>query len=281
MSMKMTKIIVAGIAVLTAATPAPAENARSADASSAVHFTRPQKIAELAADLGYGADVNHIDAAIPYLARNVAPTDPAWNSTHRRWAAVCALIKPNLHTDAEQQFAETELRIVDSAEHALSDGVVRDDLDFAFAFFRSDIGRHFLQLQDELADMSIGIGLESGADATGNSVENLDTRRRVLELWLPVTLIRAVYPPQYADGNVNAAYENFSKRRGRQLDALAQRFAGELPQFEAFIRSASFGRIINAEKTVGQTTPPPNLSAFFADEARRHASEWRAAYLAR
>ncbi|MGA2188475.1 MAG: hypothetical protein ABSH33_08095 [Steroidobacteraceae bacterium] len=280
MMVKIRKIIVAGVAVLTAATLGLAENARGADASSAVNVTRPQKISELAADLGYGADLKHLDAAIPYLARNVAPNDPKWNSTHRRWAAVCALIKPSLHDDAQQAFGETELHIVDSAEHALSDGVVRDDLDFAFAFFRSATGRHFLELQDEFAEMSIGMGLQTSADATGNAVENLDARKRLLELWLPITLIRKIYPAQNAESSIDAAYENFSKLRGRQLDALSQRFAGELPQFEAFISSASYGRIVNAEKSIGQSTPPPNLGAFFSDEARRHASEWHAAYLA-
>jgi hypothetical protein len=128
--------------------------------------------------------------------------------------------------------------------------------------------------------MSIGISLDKTPDGTGVSVENLDTRRRLLELWLPIVFIRAIYPPQSADRSIDAAYENFSKLRGSQLDAVAQRFADDLPQFEAFIRTASFGRIINAEKLIGQATPPPNLGAFFADEARRHASEWHAAYLA-
>ena len=255
-------------------------NALGADASSTVRLTRSQKIAELTADLGYGAEIKHVDVAIPYLARNVAPTDPMWNSTHRRWAAVCAVIKPNLHDDAEQAFAETEASIVAGAEHALNDGAVGDDLDGALAFFRSAPGRHYLELQSVLTDMSIGISLEKEADATGISVENLDTRKRLLELWLPIVFIRAVYPPQAAERSIDAAYEKFSKLRGPQLDAAAQRFADDLPQIEAFIRSASFGRIINAEKLAGQQTPAPDLSAFFAAEARRHASEWHAAYLA-
>jgi hypothetical protein len=190
------------------------------------------------------------------------------------------MIKSNLRDDAEQAFAETEASIVENAEHALNDGAVGGDLDGALAFFRSNPGRDYLELQNVLTDMSIGISLDSDADATGVSVENLDARKRLLELWLPIVFIRAIYPPQIADRSIEASYEKFSKLRGAQLDALAQRYADELPQFEAFIQTASFGRIINAEKLAGQATPPPNLSDFFAAEARRHASEWHAAYLA-
>ncbi len=276
----MREIIVGSVAVLTAATIALTAGPLKADPPPSARQTRPQKIAELTADLGYGDDIKHVDAAIPYLAKNVAPADPTWNSTHRRWAAVCAAIKPNLHDDAEQALAETEASIVENAEHAMNDGVVGDDLDFALAFFRSDPGRHYLELQNVLTNMSIAISLESDAEATGVSVENLDARKRLLELWLPIVFIRAIYPPQIADRSIDASYEKFSKLRGAQLDALAQRYAAELPQFEAFIRSASFGRIIDAEKLAGRATPAPNLSAFFADEARRHASGWHAAYLA-
>jgi len=278
--MKMREIIVGSVAVLTAAAIALTAGPLKADPPPAARQTRQQKIAELTADLGYGDDIKHVDAAIPYLARNVAPTDPAWNSTHRRWAAVCAMIKPNLRDDAERAFAETEASIVENAEHALNDGAVGGDLDGALAFFRSVPGRHYLELQNVLTDMSIGISLDSDAPATGVSVENLDARKRLLELWLPIVFVRAIYPPQIADRSLDASYEKFSKLRGAQLDALAQRYADELPQFEAFIQTASFGRIINAEKLAGQATPAPNLSDFFAAEARRHASEWHAAYLA-
>jgi len=278
MIMKMRETIVGIVAVLTAA--AISLSPLKADPPPPVRQTRAQKIAELTADLGYGADIKHVDAAIPYLAKNVAPADPTWNSTHRRWAAVCAMIKSNLRDDAEQAFAEAEASIVENAEHALNDGAVGGDLDGALAFFRSNPGRHYLELQNVLTDMSIGISLDSDADATGVSVENLDARKRLLELWLPVIFIRAIYPPRIADRSIEASYEKFSQLRGAQLDALAQRYADELPQFEAFIQTASFGRIINAEKLAGQATPAPNLSDFFAAEARRHASEWHAAYLA-
>jgi len=278
MIMKMRETIVGIVAVLTAA--AISLSPLKADPPPPVRQTRAQKIAELTADLGYGADIKHVDAAIPYLAKNVAPADPTWNSTHRRWAAVCAMIKSNLRDDAEQAFAEAEASIVENAEHALNDGAVGGDLDGALAFFRSNPGRHYLELQNVLTDMSIGISLDSDADATGVSVENLDARKRLLELWLPVIFIRAIYPPQIADRSIEASYEKFSQLRGAQLDALAQRYADELPQFEAFIQTASFGRIINAEKLAGKATPAPNLSDFFAAEARRHASEWHAAYLA-
>lgn len=279
MTMKMRETLVGIVAVLTTAAIGPSP--LKADPPPAARQTRAQKIAELAADLGYGDDIKHVDAAVPYLAKNVAPADPTWNSTHRRWAAVCAIIKPNLHDDAELAFAETEASIVANAEHALNDGAVGGDLDSALAFFRSKPGRHYLELQNVLTDMSIGISLDSVADATGVSVENLDARKGVLELWLPIVFIRAIYPPQIADRSIDASYEKFSKLRGAQLDALAQRYADELPQFEAFIQTAAFGRIINAEKLAGQATPAPNLGDFFAAEAQRHAAEWHAAYLAR
>lgn len=244
----------------------------------AERLTRPQKIEELVGYLGYGGDIKHTDAAIPYLAANVAPSDTSWNKTHRRWQTVSALIGHDLRDDAQEAFAETEAAIVQSAERALSDGVVSEDLDAALAFFRSTTGRRFLELQNSLIDLSIEIGLEHDTGARV-SVENFDARRHVLELWLPIVFLRSIYGPQTADRAVDAAYQKYSRLRGPELDALAQRYAEDLPLFEKFTQAASFGRIINAAKETGQGLSAPNLSAFFAAEAKRHASDWHAAYL--
>jgi hypothetical protein len=189
------------------------------------------------------------------------------------------VIKTDLHDDAGRIFGETEVAIREGAEQALEDGVVGDDLDAALAFFRSDAGQHFKDLQFALTDLSIEISLEKEAAASGVSIDNLDERRRVVELWLPIVFIRVVYPQQTAERTVDAAYEKFSKLRGAQVDALVKRFAGDLPQFEGFVHSASFNRIVNAEKLTARATPAPNLSAFFADAARRHAAAWHDAYL--
>jgi hypothetical protein len=241
-------------------------------------LTRPQKIEELVGYLGYGGDLKHTDAAIPYLAANVAPGDASWNKTHRRWQTVSALIGRDLREDAQEAFAESEAAIVHSAERALTDGVVSEDLDAALGFFRSATGRRFLELQNSLIDLSLEVSLEQDTGAEV-SVENFDARRRVLELWLPVVFLHSIYGPQAADRAVDAAYQKYSRLRGPQLDALAQRYAADLPLFENFTRSVSFGRIIGAAKETGQGLSAPNLSAFFAAEAKRHASDWHAAYL--
>ena len=228
--------------------------------------------------LGYGGDTKHIDVAIPYLATNIAPTDPAWNRTHPRWAEVCALIRHNLHDDAQEAFAEAEAAVARSAERAMMDGVVAEDLDAALTFFRSATGRHFLELQNALIDLSIEVGLERDTEASSPSVENFDSRRRVLDMWLPIVFMRAMYGPNFADRAIDSAYRRYSRLRGAQLDALAERFAADMPQFEQFTRSVSFTRIMKAEKEAQQLTPPPDLPAFFAAEAKRHAADWHAAY---
>jgi len=263
----------------SAAHPAgPGAPAGEANPPAAARQTRPQQIEELIAYLGYGGETKHIDVAIPYLAANVAPSDPTWNKTHPRWRAVSALVGRNLHDDAQEAFAEPEAAIVRNAVRAMSDGVVREDLEGALAFFRSRTGRHFLELQNSLIDLSIEVSLEKDTEA-GVTVENLDARKRVLDLWLPIVFIRAIYGPQSADRTIDAAYQKYSRLRGPQLDALAQRFAEDLPEFEKFAQSASFGRIIEAERRAEEQTPAPNLPAFFAAEAKRHASDWHAAYL--
>jgi len=251
-----------------------------AAAADALHETRSQKIAELTADLGYGDDLKHLDAAIALLAADVAPGDPEWNPTHPRWPAVRGVIKTDLHDDADRIFGETEVAIREGALQALEVGVVGDDLDFALAFFRSGTGGHFRDLQFALTDLSIQISLERQTAASGDAVDNLDVRRRIVELWLPIVFIRSVYPPQTAERTIDTAYEQFSKLRGPQVDALAKRFADDLPQFTNFVHSASFGRIIEAEKLASQRAPAPNLTAFLTAEERRHAAAWHAAYLA-
>jgi len=273
------------IAVLIAAAlpgppahPAGTSPQAGANPAAAEGLTRPQKIEELVGYLGYGGDIRHTDAAIPYLAANVAPSDSSWNKTHRRWHAVSALIGRDLRDDAQAAFAESEAAIVQSAERALSDGVVSEDLDAALAFFRSTTGRRFLELQNSLIDLSIEVGLEQDTGAEV-SVENLDARRHVLELWLPVVFVRSIYGSQAAERAVDAAYQKYSRLRGPQLDALAQRYAEDLPLFARFTGSVSLGRIIGAAKETGQGLSAPNLPAFFAAETKRHASDWHAAYL--
>lgn len=241
--------------------------------------TRPQKIAEIAADLGYGADTKHIDAAVPYLAKNAVTGDSTWTSAHPRWQAVCALIRQNLHEDAEAAFGETEAAIVDHAQHALNDSVDNADLDQVLAFFRSASGRRYLELQSSLTDMSIEIGLDDESGAGESTVENLDARRHVVQLWLPIVFIRVMYQDPSAELTLNSAYERFARKRGSQLDALVKRYAPELAQFEAFVNSESFARILNAEKHAARDMPAPNLSAFFAAEGVKHAAAWRAAAL--
>jgi len=252
----------------------------SANPPAADRLTRPQNIEELVGYLGYGGDIKHTDAAIPFLAANVAPNDASWNKTHRRWQTVSALIGRDLRDDAQEAFAESEAAIVQSAQRALSDGVVSEDLDAALAFFRSTTGRRFLELQNSLIDLSIEVGLAQDTGA-GVSVENFDARRRVLESWLTIVFLRSIYGAQTADRVVDAAYQKYSRLRGPELDALAQRYAEDLPSFERFTGSVSFGRIIGAAKEAGQGLSVPNLSAFFATEAKRHVSDWHAAYVER
>ena len=247
-----------------------------ADSPPGTRQNHPQKVAELAADLGYGSELKHIAAAVPYLAKNVLPNDSAWNSANARWPAVCTLIRQNLRDDAQEAFAVTEAAIVDKAEHVLNDAVSDAQIDATLAFFKSAAGRHFLELQDSMTEMSVEVGLD-GDPGTGNVVDNLDARKRVLQLWLPVVFIHVMYPPSSADWAVDTVYQQFAKKRGQQLDALAQRYADELGQFEAFVKSENFNKIIEAEKATGQDTPSPNLTIFFSDEARKHAAQWHAA----
>jgi len=271
-------VMVAAALLGSPAHPAGTDPPTGANPVAAERLTRPQKIEELVGYLGYGGDIKHTDVAIPYLAANVAPSDTSWNKTHRRWQTVSALIGRDLRDDAQEAFAESEAAIVQSAKRALSDGVVSEDLDAALAFFRSTTGRRFLELQNSLIDLSIEVGLEQDIGAEV-SVENLDARRHVLELWLPILFLRSIYGPQTADRAVDAAYQKYSRLRGPQLDALAQRYAEDLPSFAKFAGSVSFGRIIDAAKETGQGLSAPNLLAFFAAEAKRHASDWHAAYL--
>jgi hypothetical protein len=189
------------------------------------------------------------------------------------------LIGRNLHADAATQFSESENAIVQSAVRAMSDGVVHEDLDAALAFFRSPAGRRFLDLQGALIDLSIEVNLEKTTVGGSPSVENLDARRRILGLWFPLVFIRAMYGPENADRAMDAAYQSFSRLRGPQLDALARRYAEDLPQVEQFLQSASFRRIVEAESAGEHKTPEPDFAAFFAAEAKKHASEWLAASL--
>ncbi len=239
--------------------------------------TRPQKIRELVADLGYGGDIKHVAAAVPYLTANAAPNDPTWNSTHPRWHSVSALIERNLRADAESQFSEAEAAIVENAVRAMSDGVVREDLDAALAFFRSPTGRRFLDLQQSLFNLSIEVNLERESVVGSPSVENLDARKRVLGLWLPIVFIRVMYGPETADRAMDGPYQSFSRLRARELDALARQYAEDLLQFEQFLQSASFRRIVDAQKAAEHKTPEPDFATFFAAEAKQHAAAWQAA----
>jgi hypothetical protein len=265
-------LLAACIAAAVGLAPGPLR----ADSPPGGRQNHPQKVAELTADLGYGSELKHIDAAVPYLARNVLPNDPAWNSTNARWPAVCTLIRQNLRDDAQEAFAGTEAAIVDKAEHVLNDSVSDAQIDGTLAFFKSAPGRHFLELQDSMTEMSVAVGLDSDP-GTGSVVDNLDARKRVLQLWLPVVFIRVMYPPSSADWAVDTVYQQFAKKRGQQLDALAQRYADDLAQFEAFVKSDNFNKIMDAEKSTGQDTPSPNLTTFFSDEARKRAAQWHAA----
>jgi len=262
-----------------AATMALAPHLLRAQTTSGAHLTRPQKIADLVADLGYGRDTEHIDAAVPYLAKNALADNPGWGPSNPRWPAVCDLIRENLREDAQAAYGETEAAIVDTARHALSDSAELADIDAALAFFKSLPGRHFLELQNSLTDMSVEVGLDDAPDAAGNAVDNLDARRRLLQLWLPIVFIRIMYQGPTAELTLNATYDRFARKRGAQLDALSQRYGGELARFEAFLDTDSFAKILIAEKHASKQIQTPNLSLFFGEEARKHAADWRAAAL--
>lgn len=274
-------VLLIAAAALGSLAQAPAALARLSaepDAAAIAASSRPQKIQELVADLGYGADITHVDAAMPYLTAHVAPQDPAWNRLNPRWRPVSALIGQNLRADAQTQFAEAEAAIVDNAVRAMSDGVVREDLDAAVAFFRSPTGRRFLDLQHSVMDLSIQVNLQRDTVVGSPSVENLDARKRILGLWLPVVFLRVMYGPDTADRAMDAAYQSFSRLRGAEVDSLARRYAEDMPQFEQFLQSPSFRRIVDAEKAAQHKTQEPDLATFFAEEAKQHAAEWRAAY---
>jgi hypothetical protein len=269
-------LLIAAVSLASVAQSAFATPASEPDAAIPAS-TRPEKIRELVSDLGYGADFKHVDAAVPYLTANVAPNDPTWTETNPRWRSVSALIGQNLRADAEAQFSESESAIVENAVRAMSDGVVREDLDAALTFFRSATGRRFLDFQRSLMDLSIEVNLTRDTTASSPSVEGLDRRKRVLGLWFPIVFLRVMYGPETAERALDSAYRSFSRPRGRELDDLERRYAEELPQFEQFVQSVSFRRIINAEMATEHVMPEPDLAAFFAAEAKQHGAEWKAA----
>jgi hypothetical protein len=96
-------------------------------------------------------------------------------------------------------------------------------------------------------------------------------------LWLPIVFIRVMYGPETADRAMDAPYQSFSRLRGRELDALARQYGGDLPQFEQFLQSASFRRIVDAQRAAEHKAREPDFAAFFAAEAKQHAAEWQAA----
>jgi len=112
--------------------------------------------------------------------------------------------------------------------------------------------RRYLDLQHALMDLSVEVNLQRDASASIPSVENLDTRKRVLGFWLPIVFIHAMYGP----GRPIALWTrriDHSAGRGAAARCPGATLCEDFPQFEQFLNSASFEGSSRLKK-------PPNMS---------------------
>jgi hypothetical protein len=277
--MKIRAMLLSVTIAMSGASTELMSGAVSAEVASKAQSNRQQDITELRSDFQVGLDAQHVDMAIKYMAKAIAPDDPAWNEKNPRWATVSALVGKHLHEDATVAFAG-ESAIAQSWEHAIGLSLSNNDIDTLLAFFRSDLGRRYLELQNAIDDLVIeerfrvatnGVGTASAAAAA--------LRRRVLDLWMSVIMIRGTMAPHASATIVAMIYTSFDKHGlGPELELLSRRFSADLDGFEIFAKSAAVSAVLDTVRRMPNDSNASNTAEFFSSELKRHGQEWQAAY---
>ena len=226
---------------------------------------------------------------IPMLARTVAPLDANWGPSHVHWAAVNALIKRDLHQDTDPLAAHAQSSLALSWQHALDQSLNDEDLRTLLRFFRSSLGKDYVEFQQRLSSIDRAAGADmlsrmttgqsgNSANVQSSTPEQMAVRQRAQNLSLPLSLTRAQ--------SGTAASAMLSKlvvtTRGDAIDALIARYNSELSDFENFNRSVAVSKVAAAGAVVAGAWPhdpaAQELRAALAAEPQKRAKEWQVAY---
>ena len=253
---------------------------------------RTQDIAELWGYLHLDTDPADYDAMIPMLARTVAPLDANWGPSHVHWAAVNALIKRDLHRDIDASAQRAQIALAGIWQRALERSLSDEDLASLLRFYRSPVGKDYVQFQLSLATIDGSAGSDmlrtlatghrvanGGSQPREPSPEQIAARRRVQDLSLPLWLAKS--EPHAGEGN-DLLSRVVVATHGAELDALAAQYRNELGEFDTFNRSVAIGRIAAAAALVtdpwSRDPARKEVQDILAAEPQRHSAEWQAAY---
>jgi hypothetical protein len=257
---------------------------------------RQQRISEVRSDLNIKISVSSFDPMVPLLARTVAPTDSTWNPDHPRWTAVCDRITQDLHRDlaagiaAEQQWMDAKW------EAALDQSLTDEDIDHLLAFYRSDVGKRFLEFQKALDPIISSAGTAYlGALSTARAVPESDSvppspettalRRRIYRLSFSNVLASSAL----RDPGVKEAKDMLEQAalstQGAALDVIAKRISADLQTFDQFEQSTAVKKIAGAGRSLlaaqGGTSHAGALQEALLAEPSKHAATWQAVYASR
>jgi ankyrin repeat protein len=235
--------------------------------------------------------------------RVIAPDDPGWKRSNPRWVALFNTVKQDLTHDVEPALEASLADGVRELGGVLEARLTAGDVRQLLAFYRSDRGQRYIAFQKQIgaiqaqgiAQLTAGLmgAGASPAPSDGPSKDRLNARRRVLtnswgSLIVSGALSSALGPTSNTQepgpGDfLNAVSDVAARTHGPEIDALEQRYASDLPQFEAFHRSPAAKSLLSAMKAAfQQAAARPEASAPFKDALERsiaqHTPSWRAMY---
>jgi hypothetical protein len=252
------------------------------------------KIAEVRSDLNIKINVSTFDAMVPLLARTVAPTDSSWNPEHPRWSAVCALITKDLHQDLADAIGAEQKSMDAKWEAALDQSLTDSDLNRLLDFYRSSLGKRYLEFQKSLdpiiasagaaviGSMSTARPVFKGMDSVSPSPQTVALRQRVFRLSFSNRLAASALQNSQAKQAKDTIEQTALLKHGPALDVIARHYSADLPSFDQFQQSAPVNLIVDAGQALvtaqGRSSEGNALQAVLMAEPTKHVSQWQAVY---
>ena len=253
---------------------------------------RTQDVAELLGYLHLDTVPADYDAMIPMLARTVAPLDANWGPSHVHWAAVNELIRRDLHRDIDASAQRARVALAGIWQRALEQSLSDEDLARLLRFYRSPVGKDYVQFQLSLATIDNSAGSDmlrtmwtgqspanEGSQPRQASPEQIAARRRVQDLSLPLWLAKS--EPHAVEGG-DLLTRVVVVTHGAELDALSTQYRNELGEFDTFNRSAAVSKVAAAGALVtdpwSRDPARKEVQDILTAEPQRHSADWQAAY---
>jgi formylglycine-generating enzyme required for sulfatase activity/ankyrin repeat protein len=227
-----------------------------------------------------------------HFLKKLDPTNPNWSESNPKWPAMQALVEKDLFAELSSAPSPAAQNIETLLVHAYAAKMSDTDLNQLSTFLKTPQGARYAAFQIQLDEIYVaGVkSLQANQPRPGGTATDAVQKQRLqlLVLTNSTMIAQAQYDAAKRDntdisgfGALPFLIEAVATFKGSELDALATRYAADIPAFTSFNQSVTAKNHF-AAMAVAQAATVPLLSAEIERAVKsleaNHMAQWQHAY---